>query len=112
MRIGQKSGFFTNGQFLNVRPFLLDLISETDTIWRFNNSDSFLSWFLESHNDQSDASFLMNDALTGVEANIVNEAWMQLLGKTITVESKAVPGYFWQTDAKEAFLQSQGEVFK
>ena len=54
----------------------------------------------------------MNDALTGVEANIVNEAWMQLLGKTITVESKAVPGYFWQTDAKEAFLQSQGEVFK
>ena len=50
--------------------------------------------------------------MTGAQANIVNEAWMQLIGKTITVESKAVPSYFWQTDAKEAFLQSKGEVFK
>ena len=42
----------------------------------------------------------------------VQESWLQFIGKTITVESKAVPSYFWQTDAKEAFLQSQGEVFK
>ena len=54
----------------------------------------------------------MNDAVTGVEANIVQESWLQFIGKTITIESKAVPSYFWQTDAKEAFLQSQGEVFK
>ena len=67
---------------------------------------------LESQTDRSDASFLMNDAVTGIEANIVQEAWLQFLGKTITVESKAAPRYFWQTDAKEAFLQTQGEVFK
>jgi hypothetical protein len=67
---------------------------------------------LESQTDRSDASFLMNDAFTGSEAVLVVEAWRQFLGKTVTIESKAVPGYFWQTDAKEAFLQSQGEVFK
>merc|ERR1711971_1455938 len=67
---------------------------------------------ISSNTDQNDASFLMNDAVTGVEANIVQESWLQFIGKTITVESKAVPSYFWQTDAKEAFLQSQGEVFK
>ena len=67
---------------------------------------------LNTQTDRSDASFLMNDAFTGSEANIYQESWTQFLGKTITVESKSVPSYFWQTDAKEAFLQSQGEVFK
>ena len=54
----------------------------------------------------------MNDAFTGSQATIVEEGWKQLIGKTITIESKAVPSFFWQMDAKEAFLQSQGEVFK
>ena len=67
---------------------------------------------LDSQTDRSDASFLMNDAFTGSQATIVQDGWKQFLGKTITIESKAVPSYFWQTDAKEAFLQSQGEVFK
>ena len=62
--------------------------------------------------DRNDASFLMNDAFTGGQADLYVESWTTLLGKTITVESKAVPSYFWQTDAKEAFLQSQGEVFR
>ena len=54
----------------------------------------------------------MNDAFTGSEANIYQESWRSFIGKSVTVESKAVPSYFWQTDAKEAFLQSKGEVFK
>ena len=62
--------------------------------------------------DRNDASFLMNDAFTGGQASLYVESWKTLLGKTITIESKAVPSHFWKTDSKEAFLQSQGEVFK
>ena len=67
---------------------------------------------LQSQTDRSDASFLMNDAFTGSQASIVTESWKEFLGKTVSVESKSVPSYFWQTDSKEAFLQSNGEVFK
>ena len=62
--------------------------------------------------DRNDASFLMNDAFTGGQASLYVESWKTLLGKTITIESKAVPSHFWKTDSKEAFLQNQGEVFK
>ena len=65
-----------------------------------------------TQSDRNDASFLMNDAFTGGQADLYVESWTTLLGKTITIESKAVPSYFWQTDAKEAFLQSRGEVFR
>ena len=61
---------------------------------------------------KSHFSFLMNDAFTGSQANIYVEAWRQFLDKTVTIESKAVPGHYWQTDSKEGFLQVNGELFK
>lgn len=67
---------------------------------------------VSSQTDRSDASFLMSDALTGSVADFAVEAWRQFLDKTVTIESKALPGHFWQTDSKEAFLQVQGELFK
>ncbi len=54
----------------------------------------------------------MNDALTGSEATLAVEAWRQFLGKTVLVESKSVPSNFWQIDSKNAFLESNGEVFR
>ena len=54
----------------------------------------------------------MNDAFTGSQANIAIDAWKQFIGKTVSIESKSVPGNYWQTDTKNGFLEVNGELFK
>ena len=67
-----------------------------------------------SNQDRNDASFIMADINSGMEVEIANENWRQFLGKTLEVESKAVPGHYWnykQTGNGNARLEVESHVF-
>ena len=82
---------------------------------RHNNRRLELS-FISSNTDKNDASFIMANLSDG-EMERVEEVWRQFLGKTILVESKAVPQHFWawndgnQRDG-EGRLELEGHVFR
>ena len=71
---------------------------------------------------RNDASFMMSDAYSGGEANVVVTAeaqWRRFLGRNVQVESKARPAEFWAAsgDASSAggfdsVLQRNGDVFR
>ena len=69
-----------------------------------------------SNQDRNDASFIMSDINSGVEVAVSQtENWRQFLGKTVEVESKAVPGHYWNYDAAargKALLQLESHVFR
>lgn len=67
-----------------------------------------------SNQDRNDASFIMADVSSGQEVT-VQENWRQYLGRTVEVESKAVPGHYWNYAAAglgEARLELQSHVFR
>ena len=71
---------------------------------------------LNSRSDKNDASFLMSDPGGGGTIE-VEEIWRQFLGKSITLESKSVPGYFWHIETGggrrgDAYLSRRADVFK
>ena len=70
---------------------------------------------LTSQSDRNDASFLLSDP--GGGSTVVIELWQQFLGKTITFESKSVPGYFWNVETGggrkgDVYLSRRGDVFR
>ena len=70
---------------------------------------------LNSQSDRNDASFIMSDAAGGGTVT-VEELWMQFIGKTITLESKALPGYYWHIETGggrkgDAYLSRRPGVF-
>ena len=65
-----------------------------------------------SNQDRNDASFIMSDINSGMEVS-VTENWRQFLGKTLEVESKAVPGHYWNYQSSgEARLELESHVFR
>ena len=71
---------------------------------------------LNSQSDKNDASFLMSDAAGGGTVE-VEERWQQFLGKIITLESKAVPGYYWHVETGggrkgDIYLSRKGDAFR
>ena len=69
-----------------------------------------------SNQDRNDASFIMSDINSGMEvAAERTENWRQYLGKTVEVESKAVPGHYWAFQdggiGGEARLDVESHVF-
>merc|ERR1712106_25465 len=69
-----------------------------------------------SNQDRNDASFIMSDVNSGMEVSVgtaKTENWKQYVGKTVEVESKAVPGHFWQYgQSGQAKLEVESHVFK
>ena len=69
-----------------------------------------------SNQDRNDASFIMSDINSGLEVTAGNsENWRQYLGKTVEVESKAVPGHYWAFEdggsGGQAKLDIESHVF-
>ena len=68
-----------------------------------------------SNGDRNDAAFIMGDLSSGMEVGVaVEEQWRKYLGKTVEVESKAVPSHFWASSSEtgQARLELTGHVFK
>ena len=66
-----------------------------------------------SNQDRNDASFIMSDINSGLEVSGQTENWRQFLGKTLEVESKAVPGHYWNYgDSGQARLEVESHVFR
>ena len=66
---------------------------------------------IDSVKDRNDASFMMIDINSGDAGNF-EEAWRRYLGKTVTIESKAEPSYFWSNERGSATsLSSRGDVY-
>ena len=67
---------------------------------------------IRSSKDRSDASFMMTDINSG-ESGRVEEAWKGYLGKTVTIESKAEPSYFWSNEkGPTTRLSTKGDVYR
>ena len=66
-----------------------------------------------SNQDRNDASFIMSDINSGLEVTAGSaENWRLYLGKTVEVESKAVPGHYWAVqDSGKARLELESHVF-
>ena len=65
-----------------------------------------------SNQDRNDASFIMSDINSGQEVS-TTENWRQYLGRTVEVESKAVPGHYWNyEDSGQARLDMESHVFR
>ena len=66
-----------------------------------------------SNQDRNDASFVMADINSGMTVEI-SENWRQFLGKTLEVESKAVPGHYWNYEEMTgaARLEVESHVFR
>ena len=69
-----------------------------------------------TNNDRNDGSFIMSDMSSGMEMSVgVTEAqWKRYLGKTVEVESKAVPSHFWNSASsnQQARLELSSHVFR
>ena len=67
---------------------------------------------IASNKDRNDASFAMS--ALGEAVVETEERWRGLLGETVEVESKAVPGHYWAAGAggSAARLELQSTVFK
>merc|ERR1719341_763358 len=68
-----------------------------------------------SNGDRNDAAFIMGDLSSGMEVSVAaEEQWRKYQGKTIEVESKAVPSHFWASSSGtgQARLELTGHVFK
>ena len=68
-----------------------------------------------SNGDRNDGSFIMGDLGSGMEVAVATEAkWKKYLGKTVEVESKAVPSHFWASAAasNQARLELTSHVFR
>merc|ERR550519_508609 len=69
-----------------------------------------------SNQDRNDASFIMSDVNSGMEVSIGTEKtenWRQYVGKTLEVESKAVPGHYWAYgQSGQAKLEVESHVFR
>ena len=65
-----------------------------------------------SNQDRNDASFIMSDINSGMEV-VQQENWRKFLGKTLEVESKAVPGHYWAyVNSGQAKLNVESHVFR
>ena len=69
-----------------------------------------------SNQDRNDASFIMSDINSGLEVTAGGgDNWRQFLGKSVEVESKAVPGHYWAFEdggsGGQARLDLESHVF-
>merc|ERR550519_3277072 len=69
-----------------------------------------------SNQDRNDASFIMSDINSGMEVSVGSkktENWKQYIGKTLEVESKAVPGHYCAYgQSGQAKLEVESHVFR
>ena len=68
-----------------------------------------------TNGDRNDGSFIMEDVSSGMQVTVQTEAqWKKYLGKTVEVESKAVPSHFWATASSsgQARLELASHVFR